>query len=334
MATVEVKRRRGTGSQMATFVPAEGEIVVDTTNDRIVLGDGSTIGGLPHPNFNDVIEQAFTYDGTVGGTANDIVVNLATPILAYAEGMSIEFKANVANTGPMTIAIDGLTPKDIIQRVGNTTGPLQADALAPDIIYKVTYDGVAFQLSSGSSGGAGFSQQQFLTAGSYTWTKPAGCRFIRVRTIGGGGASRSSPSGSTTGGTTNFGAYCSATGGASGSGAGGLAAVANGGAGGSGSSGDINLDGERGDNGFINTNSYSAAAKGGRSSYNQIGAGADGSFAFNSSATGGGGAGGESIKIINVTAITSVNGTVGAGGVATGGGIDGNPGGVIVEEFY
>lgn len=48
MATaVQVQYRRGTASQVAAFTGAQGEMVVDTTNQRVVVQDGTTAGGWP-----------------------------------------------------------------------------------------------------------------------------------------------------------------------------------------------------------------------------------------------------------------------------------------------
>jgi hypothetical protein len=46
---VQVQYRRGTASQVAAFTGAQGEMVVDTTNNRVVVQDGSTAGGWPAP---------------------------------------------------------------------------------------------------------------------------------------------------------------------------------------------------------------------------------------------------------------------------------------------
>ena len=45
--SVEVKRRRGSSSEIAIATPALGEIVVNTDDYSLVVGDGSTVGGIP-----------------------------------------------------------------------------------------------------------------------------------------------------------------------------------------------------------------------------------------------------------------------------------------------
>ena len=39
--------KRGTATQVAAYTPLAGEIVVDTTNYYLVIGDGTTLGGKP-----------------------------------------------------------------------------------------------------------------------------------------------------------------------------------------------------------------------------------------------------------------------------------------------
>jgi hypothetical protein len=43
----QLQLRRGTAAQVAAFTGAQGEVVVDTTNNRLVLQDGATAGGIP-----------------------------------------------------------------------------------------------------------------------------------------------------------------------------------------------------------------------------------------------------------------------------------------------
>jgi Major tropism determinant N-terminal domain len=52
--SVQVQWRRGTSSQIAAFKGAAGEIAVDTTNNRVVVQDGSTTGGFPAAKLAEV----------------------------------------------------------------------------------------------------------------------------------------------------------------------------------------------------------------------------------------------------------------------------------------
>lgn len=52
--SVQVKRRREAASFLSTFVGAAGELLVDTTNNRIQVHDGATSGGFPTAKLSDV----------------------------------------------------------------------------------------------------------------------------------------------------------------------------------------------------------------------------------------------------------------------------------------
>jgi hypothetical protein len=54
MTATQLQFRRGTAAQMATFAGAPGEVVVDTTNNRIVVCDGATAGGFPAAKLSEV----------------------------------------------------------------------------------------------------------------------------------------------------------------------------------------------------------------------------------------------------------------------------------------
>jgi len=51
---VQVQFRRGTSSQVGSFIGAQGEMVVDTTNSRVVVQDGATAGGFPAAKLSEV----------------------------------------------------------------------------------------------------------------------------------------------------------------------------------------------------------------------------------------------------------------------------------------
>jgi len=51
---VQVQYRRGSAAQVASFTGAQGEMVVDTTNNRVVVQDGSTSGGWPAAKLAEV----------------------------------------------------------------------------------------------------------------------------------------------------------------------------------------------------------------------------------------------------------------------------------------
>ena len=56
----QLQLRRGTSTQVATFTGAQGEAVMDTTNNRLVVNDGSTAGGWPAAKLAEVITNGRT----------------------------------------------------------------------------------------------------------------------------------------------------------------------------------------------------------------------------------------------------------------------------------
>ena len=57
---VQVQYRRGTSAPVASFTGAHGEMVVDTTNNRVVIQDGSTAGGFPAAKLSEVVTNTRT----------------------------------------------------------------------------------------------------------------------------------------------------------------------------------------------------------------------------------------------------------------------------------
>ena len=56
----QLQLRRGAASQVAAFTGAQGETVMDTTNNRLVVNDGSTAGGWPAAKLSEVITNTRT----------------------------------------------------------------------------------------------------------------------------------------------------------------------------------------------------------------------------------------------------------------------------------
>ena len=52
--SVQVKRRREAASFLSTFTGAAGELLVDTTNNRVQVHDGATAGGFPAAKLSEV----------------------------------------------------------------------------------------------------------------------------------------------------------------------------------------------------------------------------------------------------------------------------------------
>ena len=71
---VQVQYRRGTASQVAAFTGAQGELVVDTTNNRVVVQDGATAGGFAAAKLTDIGTVTGVHGATVQtGVIEDLI---------------------------------------------------------------------------------------------------------------------------------------------------------------------------------------------------------------------------------------------------------------------
>ncbi|MEJ0051399.1 MAG: hypothetical protein WDN02_09380 [Methylovirgula sp.] len=68
----QLQLRRGTAAQVAAFTGAQGEVVVDTTNNRLVLQDGETAGGIP------IAKLSEAGDGVSGGSVSLTALGIGT----------------------------------------------------------------------------------------------------------------------------------------------------------------------------------------------------------------------------------------------------------------
>ncbi|WP_298353940.1 hypothetical protein [Rhodoblastus sp.] len=58
--SVQVKRRRDTAANVAAYTGAQGELIVDTTNNRVTVHDGVTPGGWAAAKLSEVLSNART----------------------------------------------------------------------------------------------------------------------------------------------------------------------------------------------------------------------------------------------------------------------------------
>jgi len=138
---------------------------------------------------DDLLARAIRSQGlnftTASGTANALTLTLNSPIASYAAaaGMPIRFVAAHSNTGAATVSIDGLGHIPIVRPLGQPVqqgdmiGGRIVDAILTGTVLQLT--GLTQNLTAGYFGWA--------TAGSYTWTVPAGVYWIALEVAGGGG---------------------------------------------------------------------------------------------------------------------------------------------------
>lgn len=120
------------------------------TASKDLTNNGSVISWSTLPRMS--INSSEIY--AASSTGNDTyVVTLAPVPSAYTAGMVVNFKADVANTGPATLNVNGLGAVTIVKNV--STALYDGDIAAGQIV-SVLYDGVNFQMKSPSSNSNSF----------------------------------------------------------------------------------------------------------------------------------------------------------------------------------
>lgn len=117
----------------------------------VVSGVASAAGPTDATNLSQVQNSTAHVIGSVSGT-NTITGNLTPAITAYVAGQTFRFVAAGANTGAVTININGLGAK-AVTKSGATA--LAGGDIPSGAAVQVFYDGTQFQLSSGAGGSSG-----------------------------------------------------------------------------------------------------------------------------------------------------------------------------------
>ncbi len=95
----QLQLRRGTRSQVASFTGAQGEVVVDTTSNRLVLQDGATAGGYAA----GIERRTAVSDAAYTGLATDRIV--AMTALTAARVVTLP-AANAFPIGARLLVVD------------------------------------------------------------------------------------------------------------------------------------------------------------------------------------------------------------------------------------
>ena len=101
----QLQLRRGTSSQVAAFTGQQGETVMDTTNNRLVLNDGATAGGWAAAKLTEVVTNTRTpvADAAYGALTTDRLI--AYTSLTASRVVSLPTSASYP-TGTRLLVID------------------------------------------------------------------------------------------------------------------------------------------------------------------------------------------------------------------------------------
>lgn len=102
----------------------------------------------------EVVQKSSLTFALASGTPNALLINLSPAISAYVPGQMLSFQAAQANSGAITINVNGLGARSIKK---NGSSDLAANDLKPGQMVAIIYDGVNFQMISQLGNTAGGS---------------------------------------------------------------------------------------------------------------------------------------------------------------------------------
>lgn len=115
----------------------------------------TTVGGtgallVPTPN---IIRTVLTHDYAAdSGSTDDYAITLTPAVTAYTVGDVYRFKANTANTGAATLAVNGLTAKPITKDANNVaSSALATNDIRAGQLVTVIYDGTSMRMQSSTA---------------------------------------------------------------------------------------------------------------------------------------------------------------------------------------
>ncbi|WP_167434070.1 tail fiber protein [Paenibacillus silvae] len=122
--------------------------------------------------------------GTTTNSGNAYTVTLTPAPTAYVDGLRITIKINSANTGAVTINVNGLGAKGVLKSNGSD---LTANGIRANSVYSLVYNGTAFILQGEGGGNPITGVQTYNVPGSFTFVVPDGISRLIAHIWGGGG---------------------------------------------------------------------------------------------------------------------------------------------------
>lgn len=131
-------------------INAAVEIVYDGTAFQSVQLAGNATSRAQAPTLGQVQDGTARWAGTSGGTANAQTLTLTPAITAYVAGQTFRFNSGFANTGSVTLNINGLGVKSLLTSSEGLN--LIPGQLTAGLIAEVIYDGTQFRIINSAIG--------------------------------------------------------------------------------------------------------------------------------------------------------------------------------------
>jgi hypothetical protein len=150
--------------------------------------------------FDTVFDASALPLTSIGGTGDAVTATLDPPLATagvFVDGMKFTLTWGAANTGGVTLAINGGAALAVVDAAGDA---LVADNLAAGLRSMIEYVGGSFRVLTALLDGAAQSSYYWAFTASGTWTKPSGLDDDRMVFVEAWGAGAGGGSGSPGGG--------------------------------------------------------------------------------------------------------------------------------------
>lgn len=118
------------------------------SNNAVDWPDSTAKTVFVAPSARDLAYQLPTYFGTSGGSANAQTLTPCTVLRAYRAGHTIRFIAGFSNTGATTLAVSGLTARNVYKQTAAGPVALTGGEIVAGQAVEVLDDGTQYQLLS------------------------------------------------------------------------------------------------------------------------------------------------------------------------------------------
>jgi hypothetical protein len=145
----QLQLRRGTSSQVAAFTGAQGEVVFDTTNNRLVANDGVTVGGNPAAKLSEVITNSRTAVSDAAYTVLTTDRMVTYIALTAARAVSLPAASSFPTGTPLRIVDETGNCTSIISITVTPNGTEDINGVNGSVVLNQAYASIELE-SSGS----------------------------------------------------------------------------------------------------------------------------------------------------------------------------------------
>ena len=186
----QLQLRRGTAAQVAAFTGAQGEVVVDTTNNRLVIQNGTTTGGFAAAKLSEIVPAGGS--GQVAALGIGTAADPGNPLSVTADNVLFnELSTSSGGTGDIRVKLNKAA-------ASNTASFLYQDGFSgraeiglcgdDNFHFKVSPDGATWYDALDIAGSSGVVTASFgLVAASGIFNStgtslalPANCQFYNA----------------------------------------------------------------------------------------------------------------------------------------------------------